>query len=440
MSQKTAKQRYSKVLIILSFFCLLLLIDLSLGYSLKDRSSEPKAPTSIYPKSINLTNEISDLPLYSNLDQSFNYFIKKWNLASASVAIAKDGKLLYAKGFGFANKEDSIKAEPYSMYRIASVSKLITAAAIMKLIEDNKLSLDSKIFGKQGILNDSVYSHYVDKRVEDITVKNLLNHSAGWTSYWGDHMFIHEVIAKSLKKELPISLQDIIVFSLSKRLHFSPGTYSSYCNLGFSILQLVIENASGIPYETYVKETIFYPLNIRDANIAYNFDSLRYSNEARYYEIPEAQKIKAFDGSKESILKCRGGDDFRTLGAAGGWVISSVSLLKFLLAIDGNSSFPDILTHKSILRLVEREGEFQPLGWKAIFSNGKWWRSGSFPGTSALAVVREDGFTYVFLTNTSPWPGAKFPYEIDRLMTRNIKQIETWPDINLFYQPEKLVR
>ncbi|NVO09541.1 MAG: beta-lactamase family protein [Bacteroidales bacterium] len=440
MLQRTTKKRLTKVLIALSFFCLLLLIYSLLGYSSKEIESKPKAPTSIYPKSVDLTNEISDLPIYSNIDQSFNYFIKKWNLASASVAIAKDGKLLYAKGFGFANKEDSIKAEPYSMYRIASVSKLITAAAVMKLIEDNKLSLDTKIFGKQGILNDSVYSHYVDKRVEDITVKNLLNHSAGWTSYWGDHMFIHEVIAKSLKKELPISLQDIIVFALSKRLHFSPGTYSSYCNLGFSILQLVIEKASGMPYETYVKETIFYPLNIHDANIAYNFDSLRYPNEARYYEIPEAEKVKAFDGSKESILKCRGGDDLRTLGAAGGWIISSVSLLKFLLAIDGNSNFPDILSHKSILRLVEREGEFQPLGWKAIFSNGKWWRSGSLPGTSALAVVREDGFAYVFLTNTSPWPGAKFPYEIDRLMTRNINQIGIWPDINLFYQPEKPTR
>jgi hypothetical protein len=121
------------------------------------------------------------------------------------------------------------------------------------------------------------------------------------------------------------------------------------------------------------------------------------------------------------------------LGAAGGWVISSVSLLKLLLAIDGNDSFPDILSGNSILRLVERDGDYQPLGWRAIYPNGKWWRSGSLPGTSALAVVRSDGFTYVFLTNTSPWLGAKFPYEIDRLMNRNLKMIEKWPQINLFY-------
>lgn len=432
------RYKHFKVIVVISFFCLFFLFDFSSGSSLRDKRTRVGLSNSAYPRSYKLTNENSDLEVYGKLDQSFNSFIRKWDLAGASVAIAKDGKLLYAKGFGYADKEDSVKAEPYSKYRIASVSKLVTAVGVMKLIESNMLTLDTKIFGKEGLLDDTCYSHYVDRRVEDITVKNLLNHSAGWTSYWGDHMFINDMIAKSLKKPLPIDLQDIVVFALSKRLHFQPGTYSSYCNLGFSILKLVIEKASGQSYESYITENVFNPLNIEDASLAYNFDSLRYPDEARYYEIPEAEKVIAFDGSKDSTLKCRGGNDIRTLGAAGGWVISSVSLLKLLLAIDGNDNFPDLLTRKSILRLTEREGDYQPLGWKAIYPNGKWWRSGSFPGTSALAVVRNDGFTYVFLTNTSPWPGARFPYEIDRLMSRDLKMIENWPNVNLFYPLEPI--
>ncbi len=427
------KYKHFKAFAVISFFCLFFLIDFSSGLSIRGKRDAFKITNSDYPESYKLTNNLSDLEAYSKLDQTFDKFIKYWDLASASVAIAKDGKLIYAKGFGYTDKEDSVKAEPYSLYRIASVSKLITAVGIMKLIEEKKLTLDTKVFGKEGLLNDTVYLHYVDKRVEDITVKQLLNHSAGWTSYWGDHMFINDMIAKSLKKPLPVSLQDIIVFALSKHLHFKPGTYSSYCNLGFSILQLVIEKASGRPYESYIKENVFYPLNIEDAHLAFNFDSLRYPNEARYYEIPEAQKIIAFDGSRDSILKSRGGNDIRTLGAAGGWIISSVSMLKLILAIDGNDNFPDLLTRQSIMRMVERDGEYQPLGWKTIYSNGKWWRSGSFPGTSALAVVRNDGFSYVFLTNTSPWTASKFPYEIDRLMSRNLKMMENWPKINLFY-------
>ena len=264
------RYKHFKVIAVISFFCFFFLIDFSSGFSLRDKSAKSGLSNSVYPRSYKLTNGKSDLEVYNRLDQSFNSFIKKWDLAGASVAIAKDGKLLYAKGFGYAVKEDSVKAEPYSMYRIASVSKLITAVGVMKLIEDKNLTLDTKVFGKDGLLNDTCYSHYVDKRVEDITVKNLLNHSAGWTSYWGDHMFINDMIAKSLKKPLPISLQDIVVFSLSKRLHFQPSTYSSYCNLGFSILQLVVEKASGQSYESYIKENVFYPLNIEDANLAFN--------------------------------------------------------------------------------------------------------------------------------------------------------------------------
>ena len=433
MHRFISKYKHGRVIVIVSFFCLFFLIDFSSGLSIRGKRDSFKISNSDYPENYKLTNNLSDLDEYSQLDQSFNHFIQKWDLASASVAIAKDGKLIYAKGFGYADKEDSIKAEPYSLYRVASVSKLITAVGIMRLVEDKMLSLDTKVFGKEGLLNDTVYSHYVDKRVEDITVKNLLNHSAGWTSYWGDHMFINDMIAKSLKKPLPVSLQDIVCFALSKRLHFQPGTYSSYCNLGFSILQLVVEKASGKSYESYIKENVFYPLNIDDAHLAYNFDSLRYPNEARYYEIPEAEKVIAFDGSKESILKSRGGNDIRTLGAAGGWVISSVSMLKLILAIDGNNNFPDLLTKQSIMRMVEKDGDYQPLGWKTIYPNGKWWRSGSFPGTSALAVMRSDGFSYVFLTNTSPWTASKFPYEIDRLMSRDFKLLDKWPKINLFY-------
>jgi CubicO group peptidase (beta-lactamase class C family) len=202
--------------------------------------------------------------------------------------------------------------------------------------------------------------------------------------------------------------------------------------LGYSILQLVIERVTDEPYEKYVKENILEPLGIENAYIAYNYDNQRYKDEVRYYEVPEAELVKPFDGDDSLVFKSRGGNDIRTLGAAGGWVISSVDLIKFLLAIDNNSVNEDILDQNTILRMTEHEGHFHPFGWRWVMSNGKWWRSGSFPGTSALAVIRNDGFTYVFLTNSSPWSGARFPYEIDRLMSRLISSIHKWPEINLF--------
>lgn len=379
-----------------------------------------------------ITNNLTDSTQFELVNKSFEQFVSKWGLTGASIAVAKNGKLVYTRGFGYANKEEKQKMQPYNTMRVASVSKLITATAIMKLVEDGKLKLEDKVFGPNGILNDTIFLSYKDKRVEDITVYNLLNHSAGWRSRWGDHMFIKEVIAKELGKELPVSLNDIVVFALSKKLHFTPGSGSSYSNLGYGVLQLVIEKVTKESYEEYIKANIFEPLNIFDAHLSENWDSLRYNNEARYYEVPEAKPILAFDGSKDSVLKCRGGNDVKTLGAAGGWIISSINLTKFILAIDGDDSFPDIISKKSVATMAVADKKFQPLGWRWVM-NGKLWRSGSLAGTSSLAVSRSDGYTYVFISNFSPWKGARFPYIIDRYMDKTIPKLDKLKLNDLFY-------
>lgn len=393
----------------------------------KKSSKYPDTNTSL------ITNGITDSAEYQSVNKSFEQFVRKWELVGASVAIAKDGKLIYSRGFGFANREEKIAMQPYNILRVASVSKLITATAVMKLLESGKLSLDGKVFGKQGILSDTIFLNYKDKRIEDITVRHLLNHSAGWTSRWGDHMFIKDVVARELNKNLPVSLNDIVVFALSKKLHFTPGNHSSYSNLGYAVLQLVIEKVSGVSYERFVQKAIFEPLNIHDAFLAQNWDSLRYRNEARYYEVPGAELVASFDGSKDSVLKSRGGNDVRTLGAAGGWVMSSISLTKLVLAIDGGNSFPDIILKKSVSSMAYDDKHFQPLGWRWVLSNGKLWRSGSLAGTTALAVSRSDGYTYVFIANTSPWKGARFPYIIDRFMDKIIPKVDKLPRKDLFY-------
>lgn len=384
------------------------------------------------PNTTFITNNLTDSTQFELVNKSFEQFVAKWGLTGASIAIAKNGKLVYTRGFGYANKEDKQTMQPYNTMRVASVSKLITATAIMKLVEEGKLKLENKVFGPNGVLNDTIFLKYKDKRVEDITVYNLLNHSAGWTSRWGDHMFIKEVIAKELDKELPITLNDIVVFALSKKLHFAPGNHSSYSNLGYGILQLVIERVSEESYEDYVKAHIFEPLNIHDAHLSENWDSLRYSNEVRYYEVPEAELIVAYDGSSDKVLKSRGGNDVKTLGAAGGWIISSINLTKFILAVDGDDSFPDIISKKSVATMAVADKKFQPLGWRWVM-NGKLWRSGSLAGTTALAVSRSDGYSYVFISNCSPWKGARFPYIIDRFMDRTLPKLDKMHFNDLFY-------
>lgn len=380
-----------------------------------------------------VTNSLTSSTSYSGLNKQLEQFVNKWDLVGASFCIAHKGRIIYAHSFGMANKEEGIALQPYHLMRVASVSKIITATAVMKLVERGKLKLDDKIFGPNGILNDAKFLNYKDKRVEQITVLNLLNHSGGWTPRWGDHLFIKEVIAGELKKDLPLDLDDYIVFALSKRLHFQPGGHSSYSNLGYAILQRVIEKASGMDYESFVKSEVFEPLHIYDAHLANNWDSLRYESEVRYYEVQEAEKVIAFDGSKQSVLKSRGGNDVHTLGAAGGWVISPVSLTRFVMAVDGKSDFPDIISKHSAQVMQETfNGKFQPLGWRWVKEDGTLWRSGSMAGSSALVVCRPDDYTLIFMSNQSHWKGARFPYVVDRFFNRIFeKHIKTIPKLNL---------
>ncbi|QKG79876.1 serine hydrolase domain-containing protein [Tenuifilum thalassicum] len=412
------------------------LVLLTSVYSEKILSKSESKTKPIFPE-INvyaISNRLTDSHEYSQLNDRLSRFVKRWEVTGATFCITRNGRLIYARSFGWADKEDSLPLEPYHVMRVASVSKLITATAVFKLIESGKLDLGDKVFGKEGILNQPQFLGYKDKRVEDITILNLLNHSGGWTTRWGDHMFIGDVISKELGKELPLSADDYIVFALSKPLHFQPGSRSSYCNIGYVILQRVIEAISGMDYESYVKAEIFEPLNIHDAHISNNWDSLRFENEVRYYEVPEADSIMAFDGSIRKVPRARGGNDVHVLGAAGGWVISPLSLTRFALAIDGKKSFPDILSAKSIESMRNTfNGQFHPLGWRWVHGDGTLWRSGSMAGTSALVVCQPDGYTFTFVANHSPWKGARFPYIVDRYLKRIFpRYIEPLPQKHFF--------
>jgi len=97
------------------------------------------------------------------------------------MSIVKDGKLVYAHGFGYADVQAKQQVTPGNLFRIASVSKLITAVAIMKLVEKKAISLDSKVFGPKAILKDPVFNNVVDKRLYNITVRHLLAHAGGWS-------------------------------------------------------------------------------------------------------------------------------------------------------------------------------------------------------------------------------------------------------------------
>ena len=386
----------------------------------------------LVPNNIRLTNDISSGTKFAGVEKTVNSFLRKWSIAGASIAIAKDGKLIYAHGFGYADTASKTEAQPYSQFRIASISKLVTAVGIMKLQEEGKLALTDSVFGSKGILNDTFYGEPKDKRVYKINVAELLSHEAGWTQRYGDQMFMPLVVAEKMGVKPPVDTKTIVKFALEKRLQYIPGTGKAYSNLGYSILGLVIEKVSGMSYEDFCRKTILEPLGIYDMKIAGNLPSEKAPFEVTYYEPADVVLKPSIYGTGEMVTPSYGGNDIRALGAAGAWVATAPDLMRLLLAVDGFKTRPDILTDQSIRFMTENDNGFAPVGWKGTVMDGTWWRTGSFPGSAGMMKRQSDGISWVVLFNSSAWNGPEIYSYISNMMNHAISKIDFWPDYDLF--------
>ncbi|HUW93050.1 MAG TPA: serine hydrolase domain-containing protein [Bacteroidales bacterium] len=386
----------------------------------------------LVPAHTRIDNSLNDNELFITAEKGVEWFMNNYDLKGTSIAVARDGKLVYAHGFGYSSVSDSAPAEPYNRFRVASISKLVTAIAIMKLHEEGKLSVNDRVFGPEGILTDSIYSNPKDKKVFDITVGHLLGHMGGWTQRYGDQMFMPLVVAKTMGVPLPVDIRTIVRFALSKRLHFTPGAGQSYSNLGYSILGLVIEKVSGMSYEAYCVNNILEPLGIYDMALGHNLPEEKLPFEVSYYEVADAKPKPSVYGTGEMLMSSRGGNDIEALGAAGAWVATTPDLLRLLLAVDGFDSRKDILSDESIDFMTDSSNGYAPVGWRAALQNGTWWRTGSFPGTIGMMKRMPDGTAWVVLFNTSAWNGPELSSDIDYMISKFIQRVGSWPEKDLF--------
>ena len=385
----------------------------------------------LVPDNIRLSNSYSSGRGFAAAEKSIRSFMRKWSITGASVAVAKDGKLIYARGFGYTDTITKEEVQPYHKFRIASISKLVTAVAVMKLAEEGKLSLNDRVFGPDAILNDPFFSNPRDKRVYGITVAHLLSHEGGWTQRYGDQMFMPLVIADQMGMKPPVDTRTIIRFALDKRLHFTPGSGRAYSNLGYSILGLVIEKASGIPYEDYCLKEILEPIGIYDMILAHNLPSQKAPFEVTYYAPMDVVPKPSIYGTGELVSPSYGGNDIEALGGAGSWLGTAPDLVRLLLAVDGLATREDMLTPESIHLMTDNQNGLAPIGWKATI-NGTWWRTGSFPGSAGMMKRQADGICWVVLLNSSAWNGPEIHSYVNNMMYRVISQIKNKGGDDLF--------
>jgi CubicO group peptidase (beta-lactamase class C family) len=230
-------------------FCLLLFVSVTL--------TAQQNPNAAYqPPYFTDQARLEKLSTYFPVvEKIYKDWAEKNHFPGYAFGIVLDGKLVYTGAGGYTDIDKKIPATPHSMFRIASMSKSFTAMSILKLRDEGKLRLD-----------DPVYKYIPEMKGQqltadapDITIRNLLTHSAGFPedNPWGD-------------RQLAKTDADLIAM-IKKGISFSndPGLAYEYSNMGFAMLGYIIKKVSGIPYSEYIKKNIWQPLGMKDAEWEY---------------------------------------------------------------------------------------------------------------------------------------------------------------------------
>ena len=420
------------------------------GLTLTIRSCQPRTASDhlveheepIYRLNDSIRNIYCDFPETKSMERYIRNWMARYNIRGAQLAIMQHERLIYAKGFGWADQQDSVALEAGDILRIASASKLITAIGIMKLCEEGKITTQSPVFGPEGILNDSIFLSYKDKRVPKITVHHLLNHTSGFSRRMGDPMFRSADLIRWTGSNRKLTEDEVIAFQLGLRLRDNPGGSAQYSNVGYLVLSRVIEKASGMTYEDYIRKHVLEPAGCYDMQIARNFRHQKHRREVTYYGHAPEDLIESYDGSGLMREREYGGHNIEGLQGAGAWVCSAAELLRLVASIDGKPGVPDILSKESIAQMTTtlRKGDF-PYGWARMQAKGGvLTRTGTMSGTSAYIKSHANGLSYVLITNTSSYRGASFTNRIGQTIDNALTRVKEWPTtVDLFTETPKEV-
>lgn len=354
-----------------------------------------------------LTNEMSDIPELHGLDRKMRTYLRKWHMKGASLAITRGDSLVFAKGYGWADEENGVEMSPRHILRMASVSKLITAAGIMVLHDRGDLNIKDTVFGPSGILKDSTFTSLIkDKSHYRITVEHLMRHQGGFRR---DPLFSSRDVKHQLQLDHAPTAEDFCKVVLNRRLKFAPGTWQSYSNFGYLLLSKIIEEVSGMPYEDFIMKEVLEPAGCYDMHIAGTYYEDRRDNEVRYYTHEgDGKYIEEYTDSGVMVERCYGGNNIPLLSGAGAWCGSPAEIARFVASIDGRPEVEDIISKESVeLMTGYYDRDTFSLGWNDTHPDKGWTRSGTLSGTTAYIKLYPDGECWVFISNTSTWKGPR---------------------------------
>ena len=319
------------------------------------------------------------------IEQAAAEWMKRHRAPALSVAIVLDGGLSWAKGFGFADPDNKIPATPTTVYRLASITKSITATAVMQLVEQGSLDLDAPI---------QKYCPAYPRKQWPITARLLLAHLAGVR-----HHSFFETLSPNTRHYDSVAAA-LNYFKDDDLLH-EPGTEYHYTSLGYTVVGCAIEGASGTTYANYVREHIFVPAGM---------------TRTEPDDVTKTIKDRAKLYGKGLIYKATGTFPRMTeAGAldpsdrlpAGGLVSTVEDLARFAIAIQQGKLVSNASRDLMWTRQKTRDGQtlkFYGFGWLIADADAdhpkRVWNDGSQPGTRTFLYMRPDQrFAIALMTN-----------------------------------------
>jgi N-acyl-D-amino-acid deacylase len=405
---------------------------------------EPTTPLPPAQQEIPITGVA--VPGMTSYDEAISDLMRKYGFPGGAVAVVRDGKLIYARGFGYADVENRTPVQPDALFRIASMSKPITGVAIMKLVEAGKLALDDRVAPLIADLTPAPGAT-VDPRWEQITIRQLLDHTGGWDrdkpNGGFDPMFQPAIAAAAVGAPAPASAETIIRYMKGMPLDFNPGEKFAYSNFGYAILGRVIERVSGMSYEEYVRSHVLQPVGANRTRLGKTRMRDALTDEVKYYwpgmDVNAPLVPSVFPG--EGMVPVNyGGFYLEALDSHGGWVSSTVDLLRFMTSVDGRASRPDILSTGLVAEMTGSGAAACPNnacyyagGWfvRPTAGDANWWHGGDLPGTTTLLVRAYHDVAWVALFNANT-PTGKFDGELDAALWKSLAGVTSFPTHDLF--------
>ncbi len=302
---------------------------------------------------------------FEDFDDAITELTERWSIPGTQVAVMFNGTLVFYNGYGVSDSESATNVTADSKFRIASLSKAVTSAGILTLIQNGTISLDDRMVDlipdllPSQLLGCEYPSHSTSYSINDITVSHLLNHRAGFDpssdpTYWHWNTWDNRnddcLDIDSLNTDYddgnlaPVSMERILSEWLRRPLDYEPGSDYEYSNIGYQILGQIIEAQSGMGYEAYILENVLTPMGIDSMSIGMTMPDQRAENESTYYDYEDDTSPCHFpsgeDADGDPVFPTAADPDcgnfvIEEKDGGGGWIATAADYARFLAHIDG---------------------------------------------------------------------------------------------------------